>query len=202
MDLPGDDRLDRRRSAFLEAARTLFVDLGYERTTLADVVERAGGSLATLYKLFGSKEGLLTAVVTEVADSGESIIAEVAASALGPAEALRSIGRRLHEKFLDPESMAMIRIVIARSIEDEAFAHGFYEATIVRTQRSLTELFESWRASGVAFNGTPQSLASLFMGLVLYDLQSQAIRHGVVEHLTCEQLGERMAFFLRGAGLA
>lgn len=49
------NRLEERRSALLTAAQNLFLEQGYERTTLGDVVARAGGSLATLYKLFGDK---------------------------------------------------------------------------------------------------------------------------------------------------
>ena len=67
-------RLDRRKRAIVDAARTLFIEQGYERTTVGDIVEKAGGSLSTVYKVFGSKDGLLEAVVFEKAGSGEAII--------------------------------------------------------------------------------------------------------------------------------
>ena len=55
--LPEFCRLDRRKRAIIDAARALFVEQGYERTTLKDIVDRAGGSLATVYKVFGNKDG-------------------------------------------------------------------------------------------------------------------------------------------------
>src|SRR3546814_11941406 len=55
---------ERRQSAILDAAESLFLEQGYERTSLAEIVKRSGGSLATLYELFGNKQGLLRAIAT------------------------------------------------------------------------------------------------------------------------------------------
>ena len=52
----------RRHVAILVAAEALFIEQGYERTSLAEIVRRSGGSLATLYDLFGNKQGLLHAI--------------------------------------------------------------------------------------------------------------------------------------------
>lgn len=35
------------------------MEQGYDGTSLAEIVRRSGGSLATLYDLFGNKQGLL-----------------------------------------------------------------------------------------------------------------------------------------------
>ncbi len=56
-------RRDIRRQAIMEAAAELFLDKGYAATSLADVVRRSGGSLQTLYELFGSKDGLFKALI-------------------------------------------------------------------------------------------------------------------------------------------
>jgi AcrR family transcriptional regulator len=45
--------------AVVEAARTLFVDQGYGRTTIADVARTAGVSVETVYGAFGNKATLL-----------------------------------------------------------------------------------------------------------------------------------------------
>jgi AcrR family transcriptional regulator len=47
------------RRAVLEAARELFVDRGYGRTTIADVARSAGVSVETVYAAFGNKATLL-----------------------------------------------------------------------------------------------------------------------------------------------
>ena len=134
MECSRDERLDRRRHAFVEAARTLFVEQGFDRTTLADVVDRAGGSLATLYKLFGNKAGLLAAVVQERARSGESLIDRIGESDLEPVAALHWLGGELRKRMLEPEAVAISRVVIAYSIEDGDFAADFYRKTLHTSQ--------------------------------------------------------------------
>ncbi|WIM99478.1 helix-turn-helix domain-containing protein [Actinoplanes oblitus] len=53
----------RTRRAILEAAAVLFVDPGYAATPLTAVAARAGVAIQTLYKAFGSKQALLSALV-------------------------------------------------------------------------------------------------------------------------------------------
>lgn len=60
----GPSPRERRQSAILDAAESLFLEQGYDRTSLAEIVKRSGGSLATLYELFGNKQGLLHAIAT------------------------------------------------------------------------------------------------------------------------------------------
>ena len=199
--LPDDLRLDRRRKAIIAAARELFVEQGYERATLAEIVTRAGGSLATVYKLFGNKDQLLEAVVFESAASGEALIREAAAAKLAPVPTLHRIAKGLHEHFLDPEVIALVRIVIARSICDPQFARQFFERTANPTREALEAVFAGWQANGVAMNGTPGFLAEMFMGLFVSDLQTQAISHGVGISPLPERLHERTNFFIAAAGI-
>lgn len=195
------DRLDRRRRAICDAARTLFIEQGFERTTLGQIVERAGGSLATVYKLFGNKEGLLDAVVFEKAASGENLICELAECGASPADTLRRMAAVLYERFLDPDDVALVRIVIARSIDDTDFARRFFETTAMHTRSALERVFAKWEAQGVRLKGSPDMLAEVFLGLMVSDMQTDAISHGVVARPSAERIADRIEFFLRGAGL-
>ncbi len=56
-------RTEARRNVILEAAVALFKELGYERTSMNELAKRLGGSKATLYGYFASKEELFRAVV-------------------------------------------------------------------------------------------------------------------------------------------
>lgn len=58
------------RREVIEAARGLFLQLGYPATTIAQISEESGVPLATLYRLFGSKRGVLKAVF-DVAFGGD-----------------------------------------------------------------------------------------------------------------------------------
>lgn len=201
--VPSSDtlRLDRRRAAIVAAARELFVAQGYETTTLAEIAARAGGSLATVYKLFGNKDGLLEAVILESVASGESLVRDADAARMPPAETLRRIAKGLHAQFLDPDVIALVRIVIARSICDPPFARQFFERTANRTGDAIAAMFVRWQSEGVVMNGTPTFLAEMFMGLFVSDLQTQAISHGVAVSPETERLRDRTDFFIAAAGL-
>jgi AcrR family transcriptional regulator len=54
----------------VEAARRLFLQLGYPATTMAQIAEESGVPPATIYRLFGSKRGILKAVL-DVAFGGD-----------------------------------------------------------------------------------------------------------------------------------
>ena len=57
------ERARQTRLAVLRAAAASFVDVGYSSTTLAAVATTAGVSVDTVYAVFGSKRGLLAAVM-------------------------------------------------------------------------------------------------------------------------------------------
>lgn len=60
-------RTEARRQAILKAAREVFRDQGFERASMDAICERAGGSKATLYSYFPSKEDLFIASLREMA---------------------------------------------------------------------------------------------------------------------------------------
>ncbi len=58
-------RGEARRSALLEAAREVFLEQGYEGASIEEIVRRVGGSKASLYAYFGSKQGLFWEVACD-----------------------------------------------------------------------------------------------------------------------------------------
>jgi AcrR family transcriptional regulator len=59
--LSRDERRRRTESTILDAARELFADAGFERTTIRAVAAQAGVDPALVMQYFGSKEGLFGA---------------------------------------------------------------------------------------------------------------------------------------------
>lgn len=114
-DMREDRPLDRgvaRRQAFLQAARQVFLQQGYEAASVNDVVRIAGGSLATLYSQFQNKEGLFHAVVVDQHARFTSAIAPECVDHLPLEEGLRAIGERFLTALLEPENLAFFRLVV------------------------------------------------------------------------------------------
>ena len=94
------DRGVARKQAFLQAAREVFLEHGYEAASVNEVVRRAGGSLATLYSQYGSKEGLFLAVAAE--HPGEHRRIDAAARGRSRDQALRDRRALLTERRVLP----------------------------------------------------------------------------------------------------
>lgn len=56
---------ERHRLEILEAAKAVFVDLGFENATMQEIAAKAEFSLASVYKYFDSKEILFQALMAE-----------------------------------------------------------------------------------------------------------------------------------------
>src|SRR3546814_14641572 len=78
-DVPSlpDTRRENRRRAILSAAESMFLEEGFERVSLGAIVRRSGGSLATVYDMFGNKQGLLRAVVDRGCAEGREGVANI-----------------------------------------------------------------------------------------------------------------------------
>lgn len=170
------ERLNARRQAITDAAKRLFVRQGYESTSLAQIIEVSGGSLATLYKMFGNKEGVLLAVLADDPSNGLRTIERIASEDLTPHETLMRIGLSMHEKFMRPETLAMMRICIGLSLKDKAWGERLDTALAEPTKQRLAALFSAWQGEGAIPAGDdPVELAEMFLGMIVHEFQLRAI---------------------------
>jgi AcrR family transcriptional regulator len=58
-------KTEGKRLAILDAAKSVFLERGYDTASMAEVAARVGGSKQTLYSYFSSKEDLFVAVMLE-----------------------------------------------------------------------------------------------------------------------------------------
>lgn len=99
-----------RHALQLEVARDLFLERGYAETSVNDVARIAGGSLATLYREFGNKEGLFLAVVQEYLHDEVPPSESVLDPDISLADGLQVIGEGYMKTLLQPDRIALNRI--------------------------------------------------------------------------------------------
>lgn len=199
-DLCQIDRLsprERRQSAILDAAESLFLEQGYERTSLAEIVKRSGGSLATLYELFGNKQGLLHAIATRWCD--EAMLRSLdddATRELSSVETLKAYAHRQSELMESPRAVALMRMLISESLRDREFALQIYRDLHVPALDELVELFAEWAATGRAEIDDPGAAARLFFDIVVGDSMLNTLMGVEEEWLDREQIDWRLQPFL------
>jgi AcrR family transcriptional regulator len=105
-----------RRQAILDVAAQTFRELGYERTSMEEIRNRVGGSKATLYSYFASKEELFFAVIAANFETDvEAIYTCLDPAAESVAEVLRAFGDRLLRALYAPCAIAVRRLTIAEA---------------------------------------------------------------------------------------
>ncbi|RJF93603.1 TetR/AcrR family transcriptional regulator [Sphingomonas cavernae] len=170
-----DARKEERRRAILDAAEMLFLEQGFAKVSLATIIRRSGGSLATAYELFGSKHGLLRAVIERDKCERQAEFDELVEHTESAAEILRSLTRRILEIVMQPRQAAMMRIVIAESISDPEFARGFYREIHLGRVEHLAQIFGGWNADGRARFDDPEAAAELYLDMVVGDAELEAL---------------------------
>lgn len=160
----------RRHAAILDAAESLFIEQGYERTSLAEIVRRSGGSLATLYDLFGNKQGLLYAIAARWRD--ETVAQRVDRVADGPLsnrDILMSYVSGECNMLRSPRAVALMRMLVSESLRDRDFALQTYRDLHVPAIAELAGLFAEWTAKGEAAIDDPEAAAHLFFSIISGD---------------------------------
>lgn len=156
---------ERRRRKFVAAAERLFLRCGYAGTSVNEVVRLAGGSLATLYDEFGTKEKLFEAVIAERVSRAFDAPGETPAAG-SVEERLGQLATRILERMLSAQSLALYRLAVA---EGPRFA-GLREAVLVAglsafLQR-LATLFDAMAAAGELHIEDGALAAQRFLALV------------------------------------
>lgn len=100
------------RAAILDAAADLFLESGYDRTSLARVAESAGVSKATLFKQFPTKAELFEATVLA---AGGSPAPDVEAPTGDVEGSLVTLGLAYVDVLNRPRMVGLMRAVIAES---------------------------------------------------------------------------------------
>ena len=157
---------EARRQAILDSAAQVFQELGYERSSMAEICQRLGYSKATLYSYFASKDELFFEVVTQ------SVKAEFEAThaALDPSIdditlALERFGRRFLGFLYAPAMQAVRRMLIAHAPGRASLGRACFERGPARSEAAVAAFLAQAMAAGKLRQADPvlagQQLRSL-----------------------------------------
>lgn len=169
--MPPADTPFGRRADLLKAARLCFLDRGFVRTSISDIVAIAGGSRATLYEKFGSKEGLFAALIGSIIE--QMRLPDIASGP--PRKVLREVGVSYLEQLLDPEALALYRVVSGESAHVRQLGAEIFAAGPQAAAAALAERFAAWKRDGVLQVNDPEKAAVLFLAMIEGDLHRAAI---------------------------
>ena len=167
-------RTEKKRSEIIQMAAELFDALGYERTSMSAIAARVGGSKATLYGYFESKEELLRAILDrDVNEEADRLMQELLSE-----KDLRSGLIRLGIAYLtgQPSRTASIRTVVNQPIAQE-----FYENVLRPAWQRLADRFATMMKEGRLKFADPWIAAMHWKGLNEWDM--------LEKYLLCASVG-------------
>lgn len=167
---------DAKRQAILDAAYRLFRKQGFDGTSISEITAEVGGSRATIYSHFPSKEELFVECMTAaVEDYITGAVAQLDASGGDPGIALREFGATILNFGSSSDMVAVRRLIIA-----EAGRSGIgklFFAKIVALRTHVAELLAKFMASGALRADDAGAAASQLRALLEAEILEPLLLH-------------------------
>ena len=135
-------RTEAKRQEILRIAGELFLAEGYGAVSMSRIAASVGGSKATLYGYFPSKEALFAAYVTQ---SGADRLEAMTGDAVDLSDlpgVLTQVGRRYLQLVLTPSVLALNRMVIGELSRFPELGRLFFENGPRRTVDQMSLIFQ------------------------------------------------------------
>ncbi|HET6167527.1 MAG TPA: TetR/AcrR family transcriptional regulator C-terminal domain-containing protein [Marmoricola sp.] len=163
-------RTATKRSTVLAAATDLFLTLGYSRTTMEQVADRASVSKPTLYRFFADKEALFAEVVFETLDRYGTPFRATLQKLSASTDVQRDLNRVARDYIAmvtQPSVVGLRRLVIGAAAQLPHVATAYYERAPDQTLRALAEAFRTLDSRGALRVDNPSEAAAHFAMLVI-----------------------------------
>ncbi len=158
-------KTEAKRQAILQAAAEVFREVGFERASMSEIRSRIGGSKATLYNYFPSKEKLFFEVMYQATELAlVQITATLDSEAQDVKQELLRFGQKLLPTLYSPEAIALRRLAIAESGHSQIGKVVFEGATLPMEKRVAEFL------RGAMKRGTLRSADAKIAAMQLFSL--------------------------------
>lgn len=194
------DRGVARRQAFLQGARQVFLDHGYEAASVNDVVRLAGGSLATLYAQFGNKEGLFLAVVQDQHERVMAAMTPKCVDHLPLEEGLQAIGEQFVHAILARDSLAFFRLTVGEGRKFPQSVQRYIHIGADKVREIVANYLE---VAAPGFAGDREVTASYFLELLRARHHYLALAddsYALSEAELVEHVRQVVSFLINGMG--
>ena len=165
-----------RREAILNTALEVFREAGFDGASMSLIAARVGGSKATLYNYFSSKEELLLAAMHHSAQAlGENIMAFIGS----PGDLRRQLERfaqSLLAVLADEDTLRLIRVAISVSSQSEHIGKRFFDLGTEAVWQKMADFMQQQINAGKLKPENPETLAMHLRCLCDMDLMANLMR--------------------------
>jgi len=165
-------RIDRR-DAILAVAYASFLEQGYAATTMSGIAATVGGSKATLWSYFPSKEALFEAVLEKATTIFRAQLSTLLDTDVDPERTIRTFCRSFLERVTTPEARALQRLAHGEAGRFPEMGTIFYERAPRATQAMLAGFFTSLMDRGLLRRDDPLRAARALTSLCMSGCHQQ-----------------------------
>jgi len=188
----GRPKSEEKRCSIRESAARLFLDGGFERTSMDAVARRAGVSKQTVYGHFENKERLFRSVIAHrVAEYFPEDPLRYGAHH-GVVETLSMIGRQYMRLILSPDAINVFRLLAANAGRHPKMVELYYEEGPGRLNGAIRAYLDQARADGALSFTSAESAAARFCTLLRGDAFFRATL-GLLEKPSADKLEAHVA---------
>lgn len=182
---------DARRAQIMAAAAEVFFESGYAEASMSTILKRTGGSRATLYAYFPTKEALFAAIVREKCNQMHLYMEDLR-GAPDLRAALLTVSQRALTLALSDVGMRTLQLVVAEARRTPVLADVMREA-IAEKDTLIIDVLRDARAKGQVrvddLSGAALTLRSLFMGdFLLHGLLGASVPDEAAIRTHCERV--------------
>ena len=162
-------RTEEKRQEIVNVASELFEKYGFDRTSMSMISDRLGGSKATLYGYFKSKDELFQAVVEfDIPAQSEKLMQEFF-SGKDLKESFTKLGIAFLTRLLSPTPIANMRMMANRP-EGSEISKIFYNETLKPAWERLAFRIETLMDEGKLRRADPWIATMQWKGLNEWDM--------------------------------
>ena len=157
-----------KREELIKHATEMFLELGYEKASMNNLVKRSGSSKSTIYKHFRSRQALFIAVLDEKLRDHLAPIEKLDLTTLSIEEGLKLIGRTSIKVITSKDHINLCRIIYAEAERIPHVGKTYFEHGPKRGMAGVAKYLSTMVEKNKIRCADPSLAAQYFWGMILH----------------------------------
>ncbi|MBW9089769.1 TetR/AcrR family transcriptional regulator [Rhizobium wenxiniae] len=166
---------ESRTENIIDVAVQLYVRDGYGQTSMSSIAAAVGGSKATLYKYFPSREALFETAMVQCCDALFAELPTHVPSRTSILDYLNRVGQIVLEAMLKPRALDLARLVFSEGARHPEIAQIFYSKGVEPTHALIADGLAYFHSLGQIVSPDPFKSARYFLGMLRGDVHLRAV---------------------------